>query len=220
MSGDGSTLVVVSEPPQDRLSHAIKVTGKVILYLDLIWAIAWLVTAIIVSIRVTPVPPIVIPGLPLTDYDGTVEYRATHRALAFHFMLPSVYFSLATGTSAEVMTIWYAFPMITVVFTDLVANLEIWVHLSQDAIPEFFVIEAVLATTALVLSVLVFVWYQTAYWHMHWTGKRFDHTPPPPGRESLVPKSAQIRVPYFSAPGAQPRLRLPGFRGLMEQDAK
>lgn len=233
---EGHTLVVVSnggDEPADRVSYAIQVAGKAILWLDLFWAVAWFVVALVLGFWTTPLPPTLIPGLPTSEYDQTLEYRASHRALAFHFLLPSIYFSLATGHSHEPLIVWYMLPIGAVIFTDVYANVENWVHLSQDAIPAFFVLEVVMATSAVVISVAAFAWYQAAYWHFRLTGRRFDHAVP--GKAALrsvqsssssahslrflhtqddsqvdLLRKTQIRLPYLEpARGTQMRLRLP-----------
>jgi|WetSurMetagenome_2_1015567.scaffolds.fasta_scaffold00228_23 hypothetical protein len=229
---EGHTLVVVSnDEPADRVSYSIQVAGKAILWLDLFWAVAWFVVALVMGFWTTPLPPTLIPGLPTSEYDQTLEYRASHRALAFHFLLPSIYFSLATGHSHEPLIVWYMLPIGAVVFTDVYANVENWVHLSRDTIPAFFILEVVMATSALVISVGAFAWYQAAYWHFRLTGRRFDHAIPKPALQSAPAQSshaesrflqtqddsqidllrkAQIRLPYFGqALGTQMRLRLP-----------
>jgi len=226
MSEGEHSNVTTTTTTQDTLSYAIQVAGRVVLYLDLIWAIAWLVVGIIIGVRVTPIPPTIISGLPLSAYDGTAEYRFAHRALAFHFLLPGVIFLLASTSSHDPIIIWYSLPIGAVVFTDVYANLENWLHLSQDAIPEFFVLETVMATSALVVSLMAFLWYQTAYWHFYFTGHRFDRAqaPPHPGhtgapkkdvpveRMILVESSSQFMGTSSSSSG-QPRLRtITGFK--------
>jgi hypothetical protein len=216
----------------DRVARVIQVTGKVILWLDLVWAITWFVIACIMSNRVTPLPSTLVSGLPLSVYDGTAEYRNAHYGLAFHGFLPSVYFSLAAGYSHEPLVAWYALPIGFAVATDVYANTQNWPHLSRDSIPEFFVMESVMATAAVMLSTAVFLWYQAAYWHFHFTGRHFnasstvqqqyqlhrqddanDGTAQPPS--SLPARDQRVRLPYPGSGGVappastQPRLRLP-----------
>jgi len=181
-SGSEDPLLQGSQPVpsefQDNLARALQVLGKVLLWSDLAWAIAWTVIAMIFSARTAPLPLVLVPGLPLAVYDPTAEYRNAHYGLALHGFLPSVYFSLAAGYSHEPLVAWYSLPIGFAVAVDLYANTQNWPHLSKDSIPEFFVMETVLATVALVLSTAVFIWYQAAYWHFRFTGVHFNNVGP------------------------------------------
>ena len=113
---DGTpTTTTAAVVAQDNLAHAVRVIGKVLLWCDLIWDIAWTVIAIIIAVRTTPLPSSLVSGLPLAVYDRTAEYRNAHYGIALHGFLPSVYFSLAAGyiiaTAAIVLStavfLWY-----------------------------------------------------------------------------------------------------------------
>jgi hypothetical protein len=211
----------------DRWAYAVQVVGKVLLWLDLLWAIAWLVAALVMSFYTTPLPSTLVSGLPLYVYDRTFEYRNAHALLALHGFLPSVYFSLAAGYSHEPLVAWYMLPIGFAVAVDIYSNTQNWPKLSRDSIPAFFVLETVLATVALVLSLTVFLWYQAAYWHFHYTGKHFndvrtpanrhrkeDDTPPNTGAasSSVIREQHRIKTAYpttvSSHMSTQPRLRM------------
>jgi hypothetical protein len=220
---DGTpTTTTAAVVAQDNLAHAVRVIGKVLLWCDLIWDIAWTVIAIIIAVRTTPLPSSLVSGLPLAVYDRTAEYRNAHYGIALHGFLPSVYFSLAAGYSHEPLVGWYTLPLGFGVALDLYANVQNWPHLSQDSIPSFFILETIIATAAIVLSTAVFLWYQAAYWHFRWTGRHFndlgqqqqrqqhrddepfDDTRPPTTmmREQRIKMAAHVAVN-----ATQPRLR-------------
>jgi hypothetical protein len=215
-----TTTTTTTTAGQDNLARAVRVIGKVLLWCDLIWDIAWTVIAIIIAVRTTPLPSSLVSGLPLAVYDRTAEYRNAHYGIALHGFLPSVYFSLAAGYSHEPLVGWYTLPLGFGVALDLYANVQNWPHLSQDSIPSFFVLETVIATAAIVLSTAVFLWYQAAYWHFRWTGRHFNDLGPTQRHHrddepvALVEDSRsmtrdqRIKVAaHVSVTGTHPRLR-------------
>ncbi len=190
----------------EHVDRILQYTGTAVLLLDLVWAVAWLVVGIVVASRIVELPFNCDCDLPRVAFDAVAEYRAAHRVLAFHFLLPGVIFLIASGVGGEPIIIWYSLPIGAVVATDIYANLENWLHLSREAQPDLFVTETIMATAALFISGAAFVWYQIVYWRLRLSGRRFDeaahrkkndHHPLPEHVEST---SASIRALLLSQP--------------------
>jgi len=157
-----------------NVDRFIVIWGRALLVFDSIWTVYWLVTGIIEALTNSPIPPVLISGLPLSAYDLVAEYLAAHIGMALHFLLSGSMFLLAAAGGEEIITAWYMLPLGAVVAKDLFAVMERYLHLSRDAYPVFFVFEASLAISGLSISVLAFAWFQAVYWRLILTGKRFD----------------------------------------------
>jgi len=148
--------------------------GWFLLVCDSAWTIAWFITGLIEATTVSPLPPVLISGLPLAAYDAVAEYSAAHIGMALHFLMSGSMFLLAACGGDELITIWYTLPLGAVVAKDTYAVVERYIHLSRTAYPTFFLYEASLAITAVSISVMAFVWFQILYWRWRATLHRFD----------------------------------------------
>ena len=148
--------------------------GRSLLIVDTIWTIAWFATGMVELARESPLPPVLVTGLPLWVYDTVGEYSVAHLGIALHFLLSGSMFLLAAANGEEIITAWYMLPLGAVVAKDTYAVLERFLHLSREAHYDLFIIEATLAVTALFITVMAFGWFQAVYWRLRLTGKRFD----------------------------------------------
>jgi hypothetical protein len=183
------------------IDRAIRYWGKTLLVVEALWTLTWLVTGLIEVTTDTPLPAVLFPGLPLAAYDSVTEYTIAHIGISLHFLLAGSIFLLATATGSGFIVGWYVLPLGAVISKDLYGVVARYSRLSRVAHPEFFVMEATLAVSALSISITAFVWFQFVYWRYRLTGHRFDVPTEATGEGKKYVKPAPVRQTIFSSQG-------------------
>ena len=133
------------------------------LFLELLYFVFWF-SSMFVVVGFEEPPPVgpLVPGLPLSVYDGVAEYRLSHFKLFAHFFSPAATFQLVTGIGTTV-TPWFWLIIGMVIGTDAFSTMENYLHLSPDRHPHFYKLEVILSISALALSVLALFWFTALY---------------------------------------------------------